>query len=332
MFKIIVFALWSILVWGFSLPFIASVKSNLAIPGVISLMLVYLLSIGIFWQKSKTEITAWLRRLGIVAIIPLLLSACSTVPSGHVGIKVYLLGGDKGVDMEELGVGRYWIGWNEELYLFPTFQQNYVWTKSGDKGSPNDESITFQTVEGMSVNADFGISYNVDPNKVPMLFQKYRRGLDEITDTFLRNMVRDALNKRASRLPVESVYGAGKQSLIDSSQQDVARQVIAQGLIVDRLYLINDFRLPPKVVDALNAKIEATQKAQQRENEVAEAFAQARIDSARAMGTKMKQQLESQTLTPTLLQKMWLDKWDGHLPSVLAGGNSEKLMLMLPNK
>lgn len=34
------------------------------------------------------------------------------VKPGYVAVKVYLLGGSKGVDYEELGVGRYWVGLN----------------------------------------------------------------------------------------------------------------------------------------------------------------------------------------------------------------------------
>ena len=34
-------------------------------------------------------------------------SACSRVEAGYVGVKVNLLGGDKGVDSEVLGVGKY---------------------------------------------------------------------------------------------------------------------------------------------------------------------------------------------------------------------------------
>lgn len=49
--------------------------------------------------------------------------SCAKVEAGYVGVRVNLLGGNKGVDSEVLGVGRYWIGWNQELYLFPTFQQ-----------------------------------------------------------------------------------------------------------------------------------------------------------------------------------------------------------------
>ncbi|TON43446.1 transposase, partial [Vibrio parahaemolyticus] len=72
------------------------------------------------------------------------------------------LGGDKGVQAEEVGVGRYWVGVNEELYSFPTFSQNYVWTASETEGSENDESISFQTIEGLAVNADVGITYRID--------------------------------------------------------------------------------------------------------------------------------------------------------------------------
>jgi hypothetical protein len=99
----------------------------------------------------------------LVLLSLLTLTACSKVPAGHVGIKFYLLGGAKGADTEELGAGRYWIGWNEELFLFPTFTQNYTWTREPIDGDTTDESITFQTDQGLSVNADVGISYTVDP-------------------------------------------------------------------------------------------------------------------------------------------------------------------------
>ena len=95
-----------------------------------------------------------------------LATACSKVPAGYVGVKVNLYGTSKGVQAEELAVGRYWIGMNEELYTFPTFTQNYVWTRSSTEGSPNDESISFQTNEGVVVNTDVGISYHINSKKV----------------------------------------------------------------------------------------------------------------------------------------------------------------------
>ena len=37
-----------------------------------------------------------------------------TVPAGYVGVKVNLYGSDKGVQNEELDVGRYLLTWNEQ--------------------------------------------------------------------------------------------------------------------------------------------------------------------------------------------------------------------------
>jgi len=257
----------------------------------------------------------------------LTLAACSKVPAGNVGIKVYLLGGDKGVDHEELGPGRYWIGVNEDLFVFPTFSQNYVWTKSATEGSPDDESITFQTVEGMSVNADVGITYSVIPDKVPMIFQKYRKQLEEITHIYIRNMVRDAFVKAASTRPVEDVYGAGKAKLLLEVEQSVREQT--QDMFkIERIYLVGDLRLPEQVTNALNLKIQATQQAQQVENEIrtAKAEAEKKIAEAEGQGKSILIVAQSQadannllakSLTPELVQYQALKVWNGILPTTM---------------
>jgi hypothetical protein len=93
------------------------------------------------------------------------IASCSSVPVGHVGVKVYLYGGDKGVNDKVLPVGRYWIGINENLYIFPTYQINYVYTQSKTEGSPENEEFTFQTKEGMECSMDLGLSMHFDPEK-----------------------------------------------------------------------------------------------------------------------------------------------------------------------
>lgn len=277
------------------------------------------------------------KRLGLSLLLVASVAACSYVPAGNVGVKVNLLGGDKGVDTETLGVGRYWLGWNEELYLFPTFMQNYVWTKNADEGSPNDESISFQTADGMTANADVGISYSIDPEQVTTIFQTYRRGIEEITDTFLRNMVRDALVKAASTKPIEYVYGAGKAELMAAVQADVAAQVAHIGIKIDKIYWIGEIRLPQTVIDSINAKNAATQMAQQRQNEVAQAKAEAdkKIEDARGTAESILRVAEAQakankvladSLTTEFVQYEALQKWDGKLPTTMVPGQATPLV------
>lgn len=268
----------------------------------------------------------------LLTCLLLAIVGCSKVPAGNVGIKVYLLGTSKGVDVEQLGAGRYWIGMNEELFLFPTFTQNYTWTKACVKGDCENEELGFQTVEGLAVTADVGISYRIDEKKAALIFQKYRKGVDEITDLYLRNMVRDSLVKNASNMQVESVYGSGKTKLIEQVQADVIAQTKDVGIIVEKIYWIGELRLPPVVSGSINAKIQATQMAEQRRNEVEQSKAEAdkKVEEARgdAESTLIRARAEAQALNlrgqalkdnKDLVQLNAIEKWNGVLPQVNGG-------------
>lgn len=263
-----------------------------------------------------------MKKLFALSLLSLAVVGCSKVPAGNVGVKFNLYGGDKGVQTTELPPGRYWVGINEELYLFPTFTQNYTWTQEG-----KDESLSFQTVEGLNVGADVGITYYVDPNKVTSVFQKYRKGIDEITNTFLRNMVRDALVTQGSRLGIESVYGSGKSELMDKVLADVQRQTQDIGIVVEKLYWVGNLRLPDSVVASINSKIEATQKSEQRRNEIAQTEAEAEKARAAAQGEAdaklalAKAEAEAIRIkgeairnNPNVIQLNAIDRWDGKLP------------------
>lgn len=271
-----------------------------------------------------------IKKLAIGLLLATALTACDKVPAGYVGVKVFLLGGDKGVDSEELSVGRYWIGMNEELYLFPTFTQNYEW-KNEEGGS--QEAISFQTADGNTAIADIGISYSIDPGRVTDIFQKYRRGVDEITDTFLRNMVRDALVKAASDKPIDYVYGAGKAELIATVQEEVAVQVEPIGIRIEKIYWLGKITLPKAIVESIDAKNAATQKAQQRLNEVQQSKAEAdkKIEEARgdaesillvAEAQSKANKILAESITTELVQYRALEKWDGKLPTTMVPGQA----------
>lgn len=278
----------------------------------------------------------------VVASLVLFATACSKVPAGYVGVKVYLLGGSKGVDHEIKPPGRHWIGINEELFLFPTFAQNDVWKY----GAGKDESLTFGTKEGLSVGADIGITYSIQPDKVPLVFQKYRKGVEEITDIYLRNMVRDALVKVASNKEIEAVYGTGKTELIAQVEDIVRAQVKDVGIIVERVYWVGDLRLPAAITQSINAKIQATQISMQRENEVKTAQAQAMIEVAKAKGEadaqlekaraesesiRMRGEAEASAIrskanalaqNANLVELIRSERWDGKLPTSMVPGSA----------
>lgn len=277
----------------------------------------------------------------VVALAALSLGACSNVPTGHVGIKVHTLGGSKGVDLETLGVGRYWIGYYEELYVFPTFTQTDTWTKAKTSSSPVDESISFQSKEGMELNADIGITFRVVPEKAAITFQKWRKQLPEISDMYLRSMVRDALVEIGGTKDVEYIYGVGKGPMMDMVEEVVRKQVQPFGIEIEKISWLGKIRLPAAVEESINRKLAATQMAQQRENEIAQtkAEAQKKIEEAKGEAESIRLRAEAQatankilaaSITPTLVQYRALDKWDGILPRLT--GNSAIPFISVDNE
>lgn len=255
----------------------------------------------------------------LAAVSMLGLGGCSKVPAGYRGVIVNLYGSDKGVSEQSVGVGRYYLGWNSELYLFPTFLQNYSWK--------DNQSITMQTSEGLSIRTDAGITYRIQPDNVVKVFTKYRLGIDEITNTFLHNMVRDAMNEVSSTMTVEQIYGAQKEAFISKVNSIVKKEADNNGIEVEKIYLVGSFQLPESVIDSINSKIQASQNAMKVENEVATARAEAQktIVVAEANGRQVMINAESQakankilaeSLTPEFVRYQAILKWDGKLPTM----------------
>lgn len=269
-------------------------------------------------------------RNAIIAALAMSAVACTKVPAGNVGIMFDLYGGDKGVTGEVVGPGKYWLGWNEELFIYPTFSQTSQWTADSRPGSETDESITFQDRDGTQMNADVGLTYAIDPLKADTLFEKFRKGIDEITDIYLRNMVRDAMNNESAKMEVTEIYGAGKEQLMVRVTELVKDQVAPFGINVEKIYLMGAIRLPPAITQSINAKTEATQKALTRENELQTAKAQAEIEREKARGEAdarliaAKAEAEANrmitaSISQTLVDYKALDRWNGTLPQVTGG-------------
>lgn len=249
------------------------------------------------------------------------------ISPGYVGVVIDMLGDKKGVEAKELHVGMHWIAPWKNVYQFPIFEQNDTW--EGDK-----DGFNFQTSEGMAVSADIGITYHLRPESIPIIFQRYRRGMDEITNVFIRNYIRDAINKSASRTRIEDLY-SGKESFFEDVERHVKEDLSPIGIELSRIYLIGRFHFPQNVISALNAKIEANQRAQQRENELREAEAEAKKQIAKAEGQAkcLILQAESEakansvlakSVTSELIQWQAIQKWDGKLSIV--SGNSNNII------
>ena len=296
-----------------------------------------------------------MKRIIAIAAVLWTTAACHQVPAGHVGLRVDTMGSGQG-SIEKVQVGWHLGGVSDKFFNFPLYEQTANWGPPGTdapKGTP-DRSILFQTKNGMRVKAAVGINYQVDPDKVVELFKRYRRGLKEITNEFLYNEVRSAFIEEGSTVPIESMYGEGKQALLAAAERRVRTNVAHKGIILNKIYAASDIVLPEIVVRRLDKKIEATQRAEQSQRELQMTLAEAakaeahakgeaaqRVARARGKAEAIILEAEAQakanriiarSLTPLLVTNRAVEKWDGAESQIRMGKGGVMSLLLDASK
>ncbi|HVC44191.1 MAG TPA: SPFH domain-containing protein [Candidatus Binataceae bacterium] len=289
---------------------------------------------------------AVLKRMGVLVLLLVVAamgnSGCTKVEPGWAGIRVKLYGSQRGVQDYPVITGRVWYNpWTEEIYQFPTFMQNVVWTAGLNEGAPHDESFTANSQEGVPFNFDVGVSYQIDADMVPHIFLKFREDANTLTNIYVRNQVRDFFSIEASKMPIMQIVGPQKQVLLERVLDDLHAKLGADGIRFDNISIVGKMRLPPQVEDSINAVIEATQRALEAQNKVAQSTAEAEQRVAEANGIAQStmirakaqadaNQVLNSSLTPMLIQYEALQKWNGTLPQVTGSGGMPFVQLTPP--
>lgn len=91
-----------------------------------------------------------------------------------------------------------------------------------------------------------------------------------------------------------------------------------------------NFAFSPEFSRAIESKQIAEQEAKQAEFIAKKATQEAQAEINRAKGQAEAQRLQRQTLTPDLLQKQAIEKWDGHFPTVMGGNGTLPLININP--
>jgi regulator of protease activity HflC (stomatin/prohibitin superfamily) len=254
---------------------------------------------------------------GIVGLFLMifLLKSCERIDAGHVGVKVNLYGDNKGVsDVTEVTGMVFFNPVTHSIYEFPTFIQHKEYT--------GDNSFVVNSKDGSEFHVSPIINYSVQREKVPSIFAKYRRSLDQIEEGFLKTSVFDAFRLATNKYTADELIG-NRQAYEIEVRKILEGQLLAEGFVVNQF--TSNLVYPETFKAAIEAKNNAVQAALMAENKVKTAEAEAKIKiataegNAQAMLTSAKAEAEAnrmkqQTLTPLLLQLEYINKWDGKLP------------------
>ena len=273
-------------------------------------------------QKVKLIFGAF---VGLI-MLSLLMNSCERIDAGHVGVKVNLYGSGKGVDDVTECTGMvFYNPFSTRIYEFPTFMQHKEYT--------NEESFVVNSKDGSEFHVSPTINYAVDRGKVPYIFAKYRRPIDQIEEGFLKTSIYDAFRMTANAYTAEDLV-SNRQEFENKVRSMLDASLVKEGFVISQL--TSNLGYPESFKNAIIAKNNAVQSALMAENKVKQAEAEAKIKVATAQGnaeamlTQAKAEAEANklkqvTLTPMLLQQQWIEKWDGALPTTQLGAGANMM-------
>lgn len=259
------------------------------------------------------------------------LSACGQiVDAGNVGIKIKNVGSNTGVQRDPVTTGWQFTGIGERIVEYPVTQKVYSFTKATTEQNGTNEEIVFNDNTGLSLSADVAVTARVQPNKAPALYERYRMDINELVYGPVRNAIRSAINAEAEQMTSEQIYTGGKTELLNRALARVQREYAGQGLDILNLEWIGSIRYPQSVTNAITLKTTKLQEAEAAKADEARATAQANAKIAEAKGEAEATRIRGEALrtNPQILQQMWVEKWDGALPTYV--GNGQTMMMVQP--
>src|SRR5258708_11607725 len=197
------------------------------------------------------------------------------------------------------------------------------------------QATTFQEVgnnsagtqDSQRVDVDVVINWRLNPAKVNQIYQQVGN-IEAISDNILTNNVRDSVKASVSKYVALDVQ-RNRDNVAAKALELLQGKMKKYNVIVDNLSITNI-----NFSDQFNQAIEDAQVQQQKSKAAEYAVLTAKNNAAAtiatAQGQSQAQQLLQQALTPELLQKMWIDKWDGHVPQFEGSGSN--LLFQIPGK
>ena len=279
-----------------------------------------------------------LKSLFLFAIlaITISISSCTRIDAGHVGLKVNMAGSDKGVsNVTEVTGWVFYMPWATSIEEFPTFTQ-----------TADYEPFTITAKGGTIFTIDPTLNYSAIPSMVPNIYVQYRRSLDIIQNTILRNIVLDAYRITGNKFSPDSLIN-NRERFENEAEAYLTNALLKDGFKFERI--TSNLHPPKSLQDMIDAKNTAVQTALTAENKVKTAEANAKIAVATANGEASaniavaKGEYEAaryramankelvQSYTPSFVQMRWIEAWEkggSQVPTYQLGSNTQMLMQM----
>lgn len=244
--------------------------------------------------------------------------AIEKVDAGHKGLKINLVGDQRGVSSYQYKTG--WVlynTWTEQVLEFPTYQQHIEY---------EDQGVILKG--GFSATIKPTFNYSLREDAIGDMFVNLRLPISEVERGWLKNAIIGAVNDVANTWEVDSIF---------NHRQAFESAIVAEcNVRLSKWFNVSQLRTnitPPEALqESIIAKTKAIQQAEASEQQAIAAISEgrrkvavARADSAEtvinanaaAKAIKIKQT----ELSPLYIEYLKANAWDGKLPTTVAGSS-----------
>lgn len=263
--------------------------------------------------KEARGILKWIG--GIVAVVSIVLiffASLATVGAGHVGLQVLWgkvqIGGT-------LSPGLHLVNPFVEVVEMSVRTETYTMAAISDEGDKiGDDSIVALSKNGLRMPMDVTIPYRLLPSSAEWVYENV--GPDYV-NKILRPASRTAVRVAARNFTDQESYASKREELADK-MRDELENAINRTLFKDfdnppetawvlPTVLLRNVELPERVKNAIEAKLQADQEAQEMEFKIIKERREAERKEIEAGGIKKFQDIVSEGINENLLRWKAID-------------------------
>jgi prohibitin 1 len=248
-------------------------------------------------------------------LIAILLFACITrVGTGHVGV-LTLFGRVTGEMLPE------------GIHLINPFKTN---NEMSIQTQTIKESANVPSSEGLMMNLDTSLIYQLNPDKAAEVFQKTGANYETVV---IEPMLRAAIREATASHSANALYTGEREMVAKQVQDQLVTQLVPRGIVVENV-LLRDIQLPATLKASIESKQQAEQEALAMSFRLQKETQEAQRKRIEAAGIRDFQQIVAQGISPQLLEWKGIEATEnlaksGNAKVVVIGNSKNGLPLIL---
>src|ERR671919_269135 len=235
--------------------------------------------------------------IGIIIIAVIAISSVRMVDAGNRGVLVQFGNVDTDVSLDE------------GLHFVVPFRDNVVQMEVRTQKVVENAASASKDLQDVSTQV--ALNYHLNPDRAQIVYQ--RLGFD-YGNRVITPAIQESVKQVTARFNAEELI-TKRETVKNQIEEQIKARLAPYNIVVDAIS-ITEFQFSQQFRTAVEAKVEAQQRALQAQNDLRRIQIEAQQNEAQAI-TIIDQQLRN---NPTYLEWLKATKWDGVLPLVTGGG------------